>query len=385
MDSGGISAIIFAILFVVVAAFSIRRAYLAGDFTGQGSPDLSFFSLLILYLPNTLLAYGFIADITNMTYHYSIASMTALSGMIINRYIGGFIVDAIMGLLSVIGRQFGKLPVLAQAVVGVGAAAGVGVAAAAAAPLVAAPLAAPSAGTGLAAINPFAAAVAAAPGVAAATAPKNTDGPIDEGLMSLGTGGRRQRGGATDLCSLPGFEWLDNKTAPQGIVMSMTILWYLMIELWDTGRGSQSAALGITTLIVFVLQSLVLSNNGCLTTYKYGTSSILIALVMSVLFAGSSYGIQKSFAKYSGNARVPPVPSGTPGNFVCPPGTTSSLDGQSCEPILGPGGSRSSGFGNTQTINVGGLSEKSQPVDDQDQFVCEAYKDGELVTSTIVE
>jgi hypothetical protein len=385
MDSGGISAIIFAILFVVVTAFSIRRAYIAGDFTGDASPDLSFFSLLILYLPNTLLAYGFIADITNMTYHYSIASMTALSGMIINRYIGGVIVDAIMSVVSLVGTQFGKLPLLVQAAVGVGAAAGVGVAAAASAPLVAAAPAAPAVATGLAAINPFAAAVAAAPGVAAASTPKNTDGPIDEGLMSLGSGGRRQRGGATDLCSLPGFEWLDNKTAPQGIVMSMTILWYLMIELWDTGRGSQSAALGITTLVVFVLQSLVLTNNGCLTSYKYGISSILIALIMSIVFAGSSYGIQKGFSKYSGNARVPPVPSGTPGNFVCPPGTTSSLDRQSCQPILGPGGNQPSGLGNTQTINVGGVGEKTEPVDDQDQFVCEAYKNGELITSTIVE
>jgi hypothetical protein len=53
---------------------------------------------------------------------------------------------------------------------------------------------------------------------------------------------------------------------------------------------------------------------------------------------------------------------------------------------LGPGGTAPSGFGASETIiNVGGSNEKTQEVDDQDQFVCEAYKDGELVTSTIVE
>jgi hypothetical protein len=38
-----------------------------------------------------------------------------------------------------------------------------------------------------------------------------------------------------------------------------------------------------------------------------------------------------------------------------------------------------------KVISVGDSAGQSQPVDDNDQFVCEAYKDGELVTSTIVE
>ena len=35
-------------------------------------------------------------------------------------------------------------------------------------------------------------------------------------------------------------------------------------------------------------------------------------------------------------------------------------------------------------IVVGQPSKQTEPLDDNDQFVCEAYKDGELVTSTIV-
>jgi hypothetical protein len=193
-------------------------------------------------------------------------------------------------------------------------------------------------------------------------------------------------GGATDLCSLPGFEWLENKIAPQGIVMSMTVLWYLMIELWDTGAAPQSMALGITSVITFGLQWFVLQNSNCLTSYKYGSYSPIIALIMGITFAGTSYGIQKQISKYRGTSSVPPVPSGTPGTFVCPTGTVPSPSGDSCVNKLGPGGTMPSGFGSsTETITVGGSNEKTQAVDDNDQFVCEAYKDGELVTSTIVE
>ena len=49
--------------------------------------------------------------------------------------------------------------------------------------------------------------------------------------------------------------------------------------------------------------------------------------------------------------------------------------------MLGPGGSQF-----VEQILVGGQQNTSAPVDDdQDAFVCEAYKDGELITSTIVE
>ena len=57
--------------------------------------------------------------------------------------------------------------------------------------------------------------------------------------------------------------------------------------------------------------------------------------------------------------------------------------GGNCAPILGPGGKQKTPL--ESIINVGGDNTVSQPVDDSDQFVCEAYKDGELVTSTIVD
>ena len=393
MDSGGISAIIFAILFVLVGAAYTHKLYTEGAFISGAPVDLSFLSLLVLYFPNTLFAYGFIADVMNGKYHYSIASITALSGMFANKLLGGYVVDAIMYVLSFLGAQFAKLSSGVQAVaataVAVGTAAVAGPAVVAAAPAI--EMAAMGTPAAVAAAAPTIAAPAAAAAVGTAAASVLPTPPpipdLPEGSMTPPPP-PPLTGGATDLCTLPGFEWLENKIAPQGIVMSMTVLWYLMIELWDTGAGPQSMALGITTAITFGVQWLVLHRNSCLTSYKYGTYSAIIALIMGITFAGSSYGIQKELSKYRGTSSVPPIPSGTPGTFVCPPGTVASPSGDACINKLGPGGTPSSGLGsaNTQSIiNVGGSNEKSQAVDDQDQFVCEAYKDGELVTSTIVE
>lgn len=333
MDAGGISAIVFAILFVIVGVAYGNKLYTEGAFTATdrtaSSVDLSFLSLLVLYSPNTLFAYGFIADIMNSKYHYSIASITALFGMVFNKVLGS---QLMAGLLQ--------------------------------------------AARGISSLLPKGATTSPA------FTSESTSGPLFTGSITTPP---VLTGGATSLCSLPGFEWLENKVAPQGIVMSMTVLWYLMIELWDTGAGGQSMTVGIATAVIFLVQWLVLSKNGCLDSYVFSTWSVFTALVMAITFAGTSYGIQKHIPYYT-SRNVPPVPSGTPGKFVCPPGTVQSPSGDGCVNKLGPGGKLTSGLGSSETIiNVGGSGEKTEAVDDNDQFVCEAYKDGELVTSTIVE
>jgi len=447
MDSGGITAVIFSILFILVSVSYGHKLWTEGAFTMPSlgfSPALifgkTFLSLLILYLPNTLFAYGFIADLMNSHYHYSAAGITALAGMILNKLIGGVVVDGIVIPLSFLGAQFAKLPLAFKALVGI---AGVG-AAAAAAPVIAAAAApagpalvpgmfgAPGANLGAAGLFGAPGAAAAAPGAgalfgtapAAAAAALPVVGPPaaaaavaapvvaaaaevnpfeeqtraaqaaaaatareealqrrreETGNVFLGLGGRRrQRGGDTNMCTLPGFEWLENTIAPQGIIMSMTVLWYLMIELWDSGAASQSIALGATTGAVFILQSLVLYNNNCLRAYKYGNVSVIISLFMAITFAASSYFIQKRFlsgSPASSGSSSPPVP--TPSGPKCPDGTVLNSSGTMCLPTL-PGTSG-------KKVSVGDPSGTSAPVSDDDQFVCEAYRDGEVVTSTIVE
>lgn len=394
MDAGGISAIIFAILFAVVGVAYGHKLYSEGAFsmpTGD-AVSLDFLSLLILYMPNTLFVYGFIADIMNQKYQYSISGITALFGMFFNKFVGGTVVGGIASGTNFIVNKVRQAPAAAAAVtaaIGLGAAAAAPVVApvvAAAAPTVAATTAAvsaaPAAAVSAAPIIAPAAAAAAATTAAVANIPENAnnaEGIRDSSspfLTQMDVGGRKQRGGATDLCSLPGFEWLENKTAPQGIIMSMTVLWYLLIEMWDTGQGSQSIALGVTTAIVFLLQWAVLHKSKCLDSYTFGTWSAIIALVMAITFAGSSYGIQKLIYTASGGVNTPSSgqSSSTPasGKVVCPKGSVLNPEGE-CVVPLGPGGSEKN------------TNNQSQPVDDNDQFVCEAYKDGELVTSTIVD
>jgi hypothetical protein len=139
--------------------------------------------------------------------------------------------------------------------------------------------------------------------------------------------------------------------------------------MWDTGQGDNTVALGVTTLITFVLQWFVLHKNGCLTNYVFNSWSPITALVMSIVFAGASYGIQKSIS-------VPTVPPTTDaaGNNTCPAGY-EMVQGV-CKKQL--------------PILVGDTTKKTETcspdVGDGDfELVGELFKDGELITSSIVD
>jgi len=247
---------------------------------------------VILYIPIALGMFGFFADAVNGKYHYTPTSLTAIFGMGINKLLG----SRVAGLVGSVGSY----------VINRGRAV---------APAPIAPVAEPEIPID---VNPFA-------------------------------GG--QRGGAVP-CTLPGFEWLENTIAPQGLVVSMTVLFYILFEMVDTSQTSNIPAIGGVTLIVFLLQSFAYVRNGCLVGYDYGKWSLIIALAMSAVFAGVSYEIVKVINKALSSTSVPA-------------GTT---------PTAKP----------SEEISVGQFTgEKSAPTDPNDQFVCEAYKDGELITSMI--
>jgi hypothetical protein len=200
---------------------------------------------------------------------------------------------------------------------------------------------------------------------AQAQAMKSIAETVNDPLKNAPVGG--QRGGALP-CDVPGFEWLNSEIAPQSIVMSMTILWFILIQAWDNGESSQTIGLGVTTAIVFFLQVAVLRKSDC----KFGMWSFIIALIMGIAFAGVSYGVQKLLPQSANNPQSPSGP--TSANFIrCPNGQVYNRIKKKCMPT------------DEKVISVGDPAGQSQPVDDNDQFVCEAYKDGELVTSTIVE
>jgi hypothetical protein len=335
---------------------SLLPQSLTGNLSSEGRSQTSemffeFMGLLISFSPNVFFAFGFLLDIFNSTYHYSIPSITAFCAMILNS-MSGPVVDVVgyySGKLydNIASQHFGKeLPIRPPP--GVFSSK-------------------PVDRQKSVELKPFRSILDDDVGpttdtrAAEAVLERNIRERQREQLQTSKKKKVKQAGGSTssvNTCSLPGFAWLENDIAPQGIVMSMTILSYLLYELWDHGLFEQSIGLSVTTGVVFVLQSINLIGSGCLQNYRYKNWSILIALAIAVASGTSSYAIQK---RIWGGVVMPST------NSKQTVGTTSAKS--AFETI----------------INVGEKTSQSEPVNDQDQFVCEAYKDGELITSTIVD
>jgi hypothetical protein len=286
LDAGGISAIVFSALFVIVSAaylFSFSKAPSPPDFSGL----LDFSTKIVAYSPYCLLAFGWIADAASGNYFYTKSGITGIIGIIINAIVGGII-----------------------------------------------------------------------KGSASKPTPQSGGGSWWQWVGDISS-----VADDTSKCSLPGLSSIENPYAPQGIVLSTTIFFYLLTGLWDAGLGMQSIALSVITGVTFMIQWITLSANGCLKDGYFGQLAPLTSFVMGVVFAVASYFIQKLISPAS-------VAAGGPDG-----GKGGGLD----QGVNNPG----AGSNGEIMINVGGKSGQTEPVNDQDQFVCEAYKDGELVTSTI--
>lgn len=191
-----------------------------------------------------------------------------------------------------------------------------------------------------------------------------------------------QWGGAyTVPCTLPSAEWLGdwyNKTfLPQGIVMSTTILLYYIYFLGETGRSIIFP--GVSVGIILIGQGLSLWLNGCFDKDGAGTAFLKVAgaVILGAIAAGAAFGAVKntdyrpfsSFSEQFTTFSAKKENNSTPAKKMVvdvfgPPPAASAVSGDSaCTP---------SGNG------------KCLPANDEDQFVCEAYRDGQLVTSTIV-
>jgi hypothetical protein len=187
----------------------------------------------------------------------------------------------------------------------------------------------------------------------------------------------------SDLCGIPGLTTvMPSFFAPQLIVVSGTILAY--IASFNTSIKNQSTTLPFMSIdaswilfaAVIILQGSVLYTSKCLGGYYFpqfgGILAILIGIAIALVVGGGTgagFATLPFFAKPAG---VSPTLLGPGGTQRCPDGLPPDANG-SCD--------RSSGLGSSKDPNVGTCSAPN----DQDQFVCEAYKNGELVTSTITE
>lgn len=180
-------------------------------------------------------------------------------------------------------------------------------------------------------------------------------------------------------CTVPGLEGFESIVAPQSLVIIFAMIIYYWIDISKNGTGQSIGTLVGTGAILVIIQLGVLYTNACWTgdfyisnyyLQKFMIYPILMALLCGTVGAGIAYGvnplISNAVNKHSNNATS---------NFVFVPGgkqrTSSQTVGSSDSALPHLGGS------------VGGEAGTSSS--DDDQFVCDAYKNGELISSTITE
>lgn len=159
-------------------------------------------------------------------------------------------------------------------------------------------------------------------------------------------------------CSVPGFEFFESALAPQSLVLLCSMYAFLMLDILVNDPKKAVSGLSAAFAIILGIQTFFNFKNGCFDSgfFIFGQTPYIRVLGMfaslfffSMVGAGIGYGIKTSI----------PTPDGQPigGNGI--------LKGGLKMPDL--------------------IATKDVGISDQDQFVCDAYKNGELITSTIVE
>ena len=167
-------------------------------------------------------------------------------------------------------------------------------------------------------------------------------------------------------CTVPGFEGMESIVAPQSIVIIVSLFMFFALEIGINHSGQSLSGLVWLSITALVIQLAFINTNGCLRNEYYWNGSVLLSIVIALLVGGSV-----GAAGWMINRTMFPV---TPGSNSAG-GSGGGLG--STGPVVGP----PSG---SVLPPVGGSTGGSSSSDDN-QFVCEAYKNGELITSTIAE
>jgi hypothetical protein len=166
-------------------------------------------------------------------------------------------------------------------------------------------------------------------------------------------------------CTVPGFEGMESIVAPQSIVIIISLFMFFALEIGINHAGQSLSGLIWLSITALVIQLAFINTNGCLRNEYYWNGSVLLSILIALLVGGSV-----GAAGWMINRAMFPV---TPGSKSAG-GSGGGLG--STGPVLGPSGSVLPPVGDPTT----GSSSS-----DDSQFVCEAYKNGELITSTIAE
>lgn len=164
-------------------------------------------------------------------------------------------------------------------------------------------------------------------------------------------------------CMIPGLERLESKLLPMNIVSSSAIIAYYLGFAAAVRQPRQNISIGVAFPLLFVIQLGTFFGGGCDKYYLGGIGSKIVAFVFGTILGLISFGIVEGA-----------FPSYAPFLNTQMGGATQSNYGSSSRPpmIPGVGGAPPSGAKCSQDNS-----------EDGDEFVCEAYKNGVLVTEEI--
>lgn len=176
-------------------------------------------------------------------------------------------------------------------------------------------------------------------------------------------------------CTVPGFENLESILAPQSFVVIFSLYFFFLIDILLNNPGQSVAGLTGLTAVALLVQGFLVSVNGCWKSEYYWMSfymivpiaiSAVIGVLAAVIVGFSTQAIRKVLPSASTDNNI--NPASKPGGGFGSSGPVTAPTSDSALPSVG--GSTGGSSGGTS---------------DDNQFVCEAYKNGELITSTIAE
>jgi hypothetical protein len=199
------------------------------------------------------------------------------------------------------------------------------------------------------------------------------------------TGGARFPESVTSSnpCVIRGLGFLDTQSSPMGMVVLSFVFIVYFLDMWWNQKRTRSELAGNFFFGLFV----ILVNAFALGVFEcYGATSnerifaIAKALTIGLLFGGSIFALYQTYGQQYLPVDASPasISGGGGGGSIVPPGSTTNLP---CPPAAdGRSQTRINGI----CIPNTGMSQCGGPNAD-DQFVCDAYKNGKKITTTVVQ
>jgi len=191
------------------------------------------------------------------------------------------------------------------------------------------------------------------------------------GLLAVYINSWFSSGGNTvdqDICGIPGLSQWGSDLSPQNMVFVSAVLSYIATYITvkrDTIEIMSVGASWIALTAIWVLQTFFYNTTGCSTTKAWRTPGpVQIVPPLLALVWGGGVGALFGWV-FATFVNV--------GGGVSPEQQNALVGAGKSAPAMAP------------TSGTAGAGKCSSTGGDDDQFVCEAYKNGELVTSTIAE